>query len=199
MFWQDHRAGNCILTRRKGADAAFIQALWQDKKFIKSFHRLAGKLPAKLADLQTILDNEFTSLIKDASTLHWVIRDSNHKPWGILSLTNISLAHQRAELLLGVIPGAPFGLTATAMLILFDFFFKGMNFQKLYTLTYDDNESTLKGVLHLGFQIEGRLRNHVKDPETSSFLDLIQAGLLAQEAFSPGNTRVRQKLFTNPI
>jgi RimJ/RimL family protein N-acetyltransferase len=194
IFWRDLRAGKFSLTRRRGSDANFIRQLWADKKFIDSFHRLAGKLPDKLSDLQTVLDNEYSSLIKHGSSIHWVIRDSAGKPWGILSLTNISLTHQRAEVLLGVIPGAPFGMATAAMLILFNFYFNGMKFQKLYTLTYDDNVSSNKGVLHLGFKIEGRLRNHVRYPGTGKFLDLVQAGLLAEEAFTLANLRLIKKL-----
>src|SRR5687767_5913562 len=60
FFWQELRAGKFSLTRRRSSDANFIQQLWADKKFIHSFHRLAGKLPDKIADLQTVLDNEYS-------------------------------------------------------------------------------------------------------------------------------------------
>ncbi len=194
FFWHEQRAGKYSLTRRRSSDAKFIQQLWADETFLNSFHRLAGKLPDKISDLQTVLDNEYSSLIKHGSSIHWVVRDSAGTPWGILSLTNISLVHQRAEVLLGVIPGSPFGIATAAMLILFNFYFRVMKFQKLYTLTYDDNPSSNKGVLHLGFKVEGRLRNHVLDTGTGKFLDLVQMGLLAEEAFTPENLRLMKKL-----
>ena len=112
LFWEELAAGCCRLTRRNAADAAFIKELWSDQEFARRFHRLAVRIPQKLADLERILGSEYAALVSDLNSLHWVIRDEGRKPWGVLSLTNISLAHQRAEVLLGVRKGAPFGLVA---------------------------------------------------------------------------------------
>lgn len=183
-----------MLTRRNAPDAAFIRSLWSNKEFIHSFHRLAGKLPDDQQELRNILGKEYVSLISDVNSIHWIVRDSKANPWGILSLTNISIAHERAEVLLGVLPGAPFGLATAAMLLLFKFFFQTMKFQKLFTLTYDDNEGSIAGVLHLGFQLEGRFRNHIKEPTTNQFVDLVQASLLSDEVFSPRNLRLAKRL-----
>ncbi len=94
-------------------------------------------------------------------------------PFGLLSLTDVSPQHRRAEVLLGVLPEAPFAIVTTAMLLLFQFFFRVVRFNKLYALVFTDNSHSLKSTLHLGFR---------------------QEGLLAQDAFSPGNLRLMRKL-----
>lgn len=194
FFWDDIQGGKCLLTRRKGTDAGFIQSLWRDADFAYRFHRLAARVPQQLADLERILNSEYVSLMTDLNSIHWVIRDIQREPWGVLSLTNISLVHKRAEVLLGVRSGAPFGLATAAMLLLFRFYFGVMKFQKLYTLTFDDNQHSLRGVLHLGFKTEGRFRKHFYDQSTQAFVDMVQAGLLAEEAFSAANKRLMHRL-----
>jgi hypothetical protein len=59
----------------------------------------------------------------------------------ILSLVDISLIHRRAEVMLGVLPASPLGLSTAAMLVIFQFFFKAMRFRKLYSFVYEDNRN----------------------------------------------------------
>jgi RimJ/RimL family protein N-acetyltransferase len=197
LFWDSLVGGNCILTRRRGSDAAFIQALWQDSAFVQQFNRTAANIPQDHTVLERILNSEYASLVGDLSSLHWIVRDNQQTPWGILSLTNISVAHRRAEVLLGVMDGAPFGLATAAMFVLFGFFFRTLQFHKLYTLTFDDNPHSLKCVLHLGFRIESRMREHFREPASGHYMDMVQAGLLADEAFSTRNTRLMRRLNFN--
>ena len=130
--------------------------------------------------------------------MHWIVRDPSGRPWGLLSLTDISLLHKRAEVLLGVLPGAPFGLAMAAMLMLFNLYFKANQFNKLYSLVFADNPHSLKGTLHLGFKQEGLLRRHTLDPTSQAYMNVIQTGLLAQDAFSPSNIRLMKKLLGTP-
>lgn len=197
VFWSDIQAGICQLTRRNGDDAAFIERLWGMPDFLYSFHRHAGKFPNNRQDLAKILEREFVSSIRTSHALHWIVRDRKSQPWGILSLVDISLLHRRAEVLLGVLPDAPLGLSTAAMLTLFQFYFRGLKFNKLYSLVYDDNPHSLKGTLHLGFKVEGRLRRHVLDPKSGIHIDLIQTGLLAEDAFSQRNERLMQRLLAS--
>ena len=159
-----------------------------------SFHRHAGKFPNSRQDLEKILEGEFVSSIGSSRALHWIVRDRKSQPWGILSHVDISLLHKRAEVLLGVLPDAPIGLSTAAMLTLFLFYFRGLKFNKLYALVYDDNPRSLKGTLNLGFKVEGRLRRHVLDPKSGVHIDLIQTGLLAEDAFSQRNERLMRRL-----
>lgn len=197
VFWQEIAAGNCLLTRRNGPDAAFIRQLWSEQDFAYRFNRTAAKIPQQQADLERILKSEYVSLLSDLNSLHWVVRDSQREPWGVLSLTNVSLAHQRAEVLGGLRKGAPFGMGAAAMLLLFRFWFGVLRFRKLYALTFDGNEHSLRSALHLGFKVEGRLRQHCLDPVTRTFVDVVQAGLLAEDAFSASNERLMRRLQFN--
>jgi len=196
IFWSDIEAGICKLTRRNGNDAAFIEEIWSQKDFVYSFHRHAAGISKTKRELEEILEGEFISTLGVSKSLHWIVRDKSSRPWGILSLTEISLTHKRAEVMLGVLPGAPKGLSVSAMLILFQFFFKAMNFNKLYSFVYDDNMHSLKGTLHLGFKEEGRLRNHVLDPKSGKYVDLIQTGLLAEDALNPTNKKLMQRLMS---
>jgi diamine N-acetyltransferase len=86
------------------------------------------------------------------------------------------------------------GLATAAMLICFQFFFKAMGFHKLYSFVYEDNPHSLKGTLHLGFQQEGVLREHIMDPATGRYVNLIQTGLLASEVDSKANHRLMERL-----
>ena len=69
-----------------------------------------------------------------------------------------------------------------------------MGFHKLYSFIYEDNPHSLKGTLHLGFKQEGLLREHVMDPTSGRFVNLIQTGLLASEVDSKSNLRLMERL-----
>lgn len=196
IFWSNIKAGVCELTRRNAQDCEFVRQLWRDSDFIYRFHRHAPELPATDARLREILNAEYIATLAESKAIHWVVRCKHKKPWGLLSLTEISMAHQRAEVLLGVLPGAPMGLSTAAMLILFQFFFKAIHFNKLISYVYDDNAHSLKGTVHLGFQIEGVLKRHAMDPKTGSFVNLRQLGLLQENAFSPGNAVLMKRLLS---
>ena len=188
------RSRSCVLTRRNANDAAFMRMLWADPVFMRSFHRLAPALPVADHELERILNVEFQNPVAKSRALHWTVRDPSGRPWGLLSLTDISLLHKRAEVLLGVLPGAPFGLATAAMLMLFHFYFTTNKFNKLYSMVFADNPYSLKGTLHLGFKQEGLLRRHTLDPASQTCVDVIQTGLLAEDAFSPSNIRLMKKL-----
>lgn len=192
------RSRSCVLTRRNANDAAFMRRLWADPVFMRSFHRLAPPLPVADHELQRILNGEFQNPVAKSRAMHWIVRDPSDRPWGLLSLTDVSLLHKRAEVLTGVLPGAPFGLATAAMLMLFHFYFKTNNFNKLYSMVFADNPHSLKTTLHLGFKQEGVLRRHTLDPASQTCVDVIQTGLLAEDVFSPGNIRLMKKLLETP-
>lgn len=187
-----------LLTLRDGHDAAFVRRLWADTSFMRSFHRLAPPLPKEDAELVRIMNLECSNSIRQSRAVHWVVRSPDRQPWGLLSLTDISLQHKRAEVLLGVLPGAPFGLATAAMLLLFHLYFRVNQFNKLYTLVFADNPHSLKGTLHLGFQQEGLLKRHTFDPHSQTYVDVIQTGIHAQQAFCARNIRLMKKLLDQP-
>jgi hypothetical protein len=194
ILWSDISAGICQLTRRKKEDAEFLMELWRNKDFIHDFHRHAKDLTTDPSLLGLTLEREYTSLLSEINQLHWVVRDRKGQAFGLLSLTNVSISNKSAEVLLGVLPQAPMGLATASMLILFQFFFKAMGFHKLYSFIYEDNPHSLKGTLHLGFKQEGLLREHILDPSTKQFVNLIQTGLLSSEVDSSANLRLMERL-----
>ena len=194
IFWSDISAGSCVLTRRNANDHAFVRQLFELPGFRRSFHRNANSLPQDNALLQSKLDEEMASILSESGALHWVVRDAQRQPWGLLSLCDVSLTHQRAEILMGMRPNAPLGLTPAAMLMLYEFYFKFMKFNKLVSFIYKDNPNSLKSTLHLGFEVEGQLHQHNLDPETGQFLDVTQLGLNKGQAFSQSNQKLARRL-----
>ncbi|MBK7006360.1 MAG: GNAT family N-acetyltransferase [Burkholderiales bacterium] len=174
-----------------------MRQLWADPVFMRAFHRLAPPLPPDDRELQRVLQAECNNPIAKTRALHWVVRSPDRQPWGLLSLTDMSLQHKRAEVLIGVLPNAPFALASAAMLMLFHFYFREKKFNKLYSLVFADNPHSLKSTLHLGFRQEGLLKGHIYDAASQGYVDLIQTGLLAQDAFSASNLRLMQKLLAH--
>ncbi len=194
IWWSDISTARCILSRRSSIDAPFIRTAWRDKEFLNSFHRYANPLPESDKDLEELLDKEYFSLVSSAKSLHWVIKDSQGTPWGVMSITGIALLHKRGELLVGLVKGAPTRLAAAAMLTLFQFYFKAIHFNKLTALMFEENALAVKGAKHIGFKEEGRLKKHVFDPSSKTYVDLIQLGLLSEDALSEKNKRTMKKL-----
>ncbi len=188
------RSRTCQLTPVRGEDGEFLRALWANRAFMQDFHRLAPPLPAADAELAERLEREFCESGAVSAALNWLVRTPAGLPVGMLTLTGLSRQHRRAEVLLGVLPGAPFGTATAAMLMLFELFFHALRFNKLYSFVFADNVHSLKGTLHLGFQVEGELRQHVFDGGGNRFVDLIQTGLLADQAFSAGNRKLVERL-----
>ena len=197
IFWSDISAGICMLTRRCAEDADFLREIWKDTDFVYDFHRHSASLPESSLELQRILNQEMSSIISEAHAIHWIVRDSQRRPWGLLSLCEISLTNRRAEVLLGVLPGAPTGMAAAAMLILFQFYFHVMKFNKLVSIIYEDNAHSLESTIHLGFKTEGHLRDHTIDPRSGRFLDMIQLGIFKEEAMQPANQRLMERLLSS--
>lgn len=194
IFWSELRAGKYRLTRRSEADAEFIRTVWSNTDFMYAFHRHASPLPQDNQKLTQLLRKEYLASFLENQSIHWIIQMLDGEKFGLLSLVNVSLAHKRAEVLLGVLPGAPKGISVASMLMLFEFYFRVMKFNKLYSQVFVDNPHSLKSTLHLGFSREGVLRRHVLDPRSKQFVDIVQTGLLADEAFSEKNKRLMERL-----
>jgi len=196
VWWSSIENKSCILTPRKGDDVPFVRSLWADQDFIHSFHRLAKPLHESDEQLMNILNDEWSSPLDLNNSLHWIIRCPKGDPYGLLSLVEISCQHRRSEVVLGVLPGTPFGVSTGAMLTLFEFYFKKIKFNKMISNVFEDNPRSLKSTLHLGFRVEGKLAKHTLDPKTNQFLDITQLGLLIDDAYCQRNARLAKKLFS---
>jgi RimJ/RimL family protein N-acetyltransferase len=168
------RSRTCVLTPVRGTDATFIRALWGNQAFMHDFHRLAPPLPASDLELVARLEQDFRESGAKSAALNWIIRTPAGKPVGMLTLTALSRVHRRGEVMLGVLPDAPFGIATAAMLMIFELYFKTLPFNKLYSFVFADNRHSLKGTLHLGFRIEGELRQHVSTIGSRSLADQIR-------------------------
>lgn len=184
IFWKEMRAGSCVLQRRSQKDCQFLYSIWEEPGFIEKFNCLAPPLPQDSEELKTILDAEYHSTVDFSKELHWIVGDHRKNQYGLLSLVDISLAHKKAEVLIGVLPRTPAGIAPTAMYILFKFFFQILNFNKLYTYVAASNQHSLKGTLHLGFRREGLLKSEIFNPISGSYVDLIRTGIDKQEALT---------------
>ena len=120
-------------------------------------------------------------------------------PYGVLSLVDISVIHKKSEVLLGVLPGAPIGLSAASMLILFQFFFNVLKMNKLYVIVFSDNLHAFKGVSHLGFKVEGEFKKELFDPKSKQFVDVTRLSINREDAFSLRNQKVMAKLLKNKV
>lgn len=184
-----------ILRRRSSADSEFLQQLWSEPGFRNSFNRLLNH-STSTSELKKDLQKERAMPVMQSRQCHWILSDASQKPLGVLSLVDISSLHKRAEVLVGVSSNAPHGTALTAMLILFQFFFNAIRYEKLISFVYPDNHHSLKSTFSLGFQQEGYLRSHLVDPKTSNRHDLVQTGLLREEAFSSRNRALMKKLLS---
>lgn len=190
FWWEPVKVASVELRRRNGNDLGFLRSLWQDQDWLDQFHPSAKQLPTSDSVLSNLLTNAYNHSILENKCVHWV-GESGTKPVALVSIVNISLDNRRGELLMGVIPGtSPFISTRLALLAL-KFWFENARMQKLTSLIRHDNAHSIRSTLHLGFEQEGVLKEHLYDNKTKSFIDLHCFGLSRTQAFQ----RLKGKLF----
>jgi len=193
FWWQALLGPRVRLERRGSSDASLVRRLWADRAFMHGFNRMASPLPADDAALASTLDHEHWALPESARALHWTVL-AREQRCGLVSLVDLSFSHRRAEFLIGVLPSAgPFAAAEAAHLVL-QFAAAQARLERLSALFYADNTPALDLALRLGFEHEGVLRGHVRDPRTGTRSDLVACGLLLDEAFFARSARMRQRL-----
>jgi diamine N-acetyltransferase len=98
-----------------------------------------------------------------------------------VSFVDISPSNRRAEVLIGLAEFPYLGMATEAMLLAMEFGFRMMGLHKIYSMLYANNEAARRNTVHLGFRIEGHLREHVADPRTHQRIDVLQLGLLRSD------------------
>lgn len=191
-------ARRCHLAKRGPEDLPFIRKLWATPDFVRHFNPSAPNLPPSDADLSRILELEHDSPLEKARAIHWIIKDQQNRPWGLVSLTDLAFSHRRGELLVGTLPDAPFGLSVLAVLLAFEFFFREIRFNKLCSIVDVANDKSAKSTEHLGFQLEGRLRQHIYDWRGKNFVDVSQYAIFSDRAFSKENAILFNRLNREP-
>lgn len=195
MWWSTPTGRRCRLRRRGPQDLAFVRHAWADERFVASFNPIAAALPADDAALERILAREHSAVLSRVPSLHWTIEALTGEPFGMLSLTDISLAHRRAEVLIGVLSPPYRGAATEATLLAIDFAFGPMKLAKLIGLVPAGNAASLAASEHIGFCREGLLRQHIIDPRSRQPIDLVHMALLADdEAARSKQQRVRRRL-----
>jgi RimJ/RimL family protein N-acetyltransferase len=185
----------CRLVRRHPLHAAFVRQLWADPGFLAMFNPAAGALPESDAELRGILASEFATLIDNGRSLHWAIETLDGRAFGVASLTGISLAHRRAEFLVGVLRPPYTGAATEATLLALDFAFGPLQLQKITALIPADNAASLAGSAHIGFVREGLLARHILHPNTREPIDLVaMAAFAGDEQAAAQQARVRRRL-----
>jgi len=101
----------------------------------------------------------------------------------LAELVDINLQNSRAELIVGFPDTQTFGISLEATLLAIEFAFSKIGIRKLVSYVYGDNPNAQRNTLHLGFQAEGLLRDHVLDAASGECLDLHINGCLASDFF----------------
>lgn len=176
-WWADVRGGGIALRRARRSDADFYKSCYQDADFVRQFNRQ----PPWRGDLGTALDALSQRSPISSSGLLWVVhRIQEPKRVGLVTLSGVDWSNRKAQLAIGSTGTMSAFDTAKAMMLAihFAFFVAGLN--KLYTYVYDDNPRSLEQTLGLGFRLEGRLVDHVRD-KSGAFVSIAATGLTRQQ------------------
>jgi RimJ/RimL family protein N-acetyltransferase len=194
FWWQPIEGPRVRLVRRGPDDAALVRACWADADFMARFNRQAAALPADDAALRTLLAGERDALVEDHHALHWTVQVAGAGV-GFVSLVDVGFRHRRAEFLIGLRPGTSSWAAVEAAHLALRFAAGPMQLERLVAHFYPDNVEAIRAALKLGFEHEGVLRGHLRDPATGQREDLVVTGLLLDPAFAARSERLRRRLF----
>jgi len=198
-FWTPLEGRSVRLVRRGPADRELVRAAWADRAFMDRFHRFAPPLPADDAALDAVLRREEAATLLDGRNLHWTVRTRDtERGAGMVSLAEISLRHGRAEFLVGMRGGSA-RMALEASLLALEFAFAALRLHKVTSTVYAGNERALTPTLGLGFRLEGRLRDHARDPRTGQWLDLHLSALFEPDFRSPANAARALRVLGRPL
>ena len=169
-------------------DEDFFVRSFTDRAFMNSYHRFTANNQTKQRIGNNLKQNPRYSIAKQKS-LNWIIEQtgnankSGYCPIGLACLAEIQLGHQSAEVLTGFPDPAHRGQGGplAAMLLLLDFAFNRIGFNKLTSIVYGDNQYSQRSTLALGFTQEGFRPAHLRDPETGHWLNIWENGFLQSD------------------
>ncbi len=170
------------LLRSDHLDAPFLHATYQNREFMYLYNRFMPLLP--LETLQQNLAKEQALHPTQVKAINWIIRNqTTQKPIGIANLVEIQLTHRRAEFLIGIPDNADrhSGSGIEATLLVMDFVFNQIQFNKLTTFVYSDNIASIKNNIALGFRRESYLVQHLRDTNLKHYIDLCGNAMTADE------------------
>jgi len=161
----------------EAGDADGLQRWLGDAGFMARFHPMAqGSLSRVAIERAARVGGRGMALHRSQ---HWLALRPGGRPIALLSLVDLVLAHRRAELLAGIPDesdrAGPFGLAA--LLCLLDVCFNRVGLHKLSAMVLVDNAASRRSIEALGFECEGRRREHFRDPASGRFVDCLDFGL----------------------
>lgn len=192
FWWGSLNTANVKLRRRDASDIDFLRSRWRDDVWLDQFHPSAKPLPSSDRLLHEILSDTFNHSILKNKSIHWV-GEIDDQAAALVSIVNISLDNRRGEFLMGVVPETSSFSSARLALLALKFWFQIANMQKLTSLVRFDNKHSIQSTLHLGFQKEGLLKEHLLD-KTTNFVDLYCFGLTRELAFKQFNSSLFRRL-----
>jgi|CXWL01.1.fsa_nt_gi diamine N-acetyltransferase len=182
--------GRIRIRVRTPLDDPFVLHCYANEAFMDNYNRyLASAFRQSKATKNPHLRSRLN--VYKNHCVQWVIERINHsnpgEPGytciGLASLAEIQLTHRRAEILIGF-PDAKLsgsGIPLAAMLMILDFAFNTIGFNKLTSIVYSDNVYAQKSTLAIGFKQEGFFRNHLFDSKSNSWLSIYQNAMLIEE------------------
>lgn len=175
---------------RMPEDDWFVKACYANQAFMNNYNRyLSGAFRRSRSTRGAHLKNRLN--VYKNKCVQWVVERVNtdipgetvYTTVGLASLADIQLVHRRAEVLIGFpdsgLNGSKFRVTA--MLMILDFAFNTIGFNKLASIVYSDNTHAQKSTLALGFIQEGYCKNHLFDPNVGRWLSTYQNAMLLDD------------------
>jgi RimJ/RimL family protein N-acetyltransferase len=188
-WWRPLPIGGALLRLPRDDDHDDIARWLADGAFMARYHRFEPTTGTAARDYIARAQRPPT----ETRRREWVVQAADGRPAGFAAIVDIDLVHRRGELLIGI-PNASMtpALALKASVAAMSFAFGTLRLDKLVSHVYGDNPIAQANTLHLGFQQEGRLREHLRFGEQA--VDLIVNGLLAREyAQHPQLRRLRNR------
>jgi diamine N-acetyltransferase len=163
-------------------DADFIQQCYQNPDFMHHYNQFMP--PIGTEALRVKLLEEAALHPTQLRTLNWIITlNGSQRSMGLANLVDIQLQHRRAEFSIGI-PDATdrtFGHGTEAALLVMNFAFNQIKLNKLLSFIYSDNAASIKNTQALGFSRESVLKQHLRDPDTNTYMNLYGNAITTQE------------------
>jgi diamine N-acetyltransferase len=188
-WWRPIPVGGALLRLPRAEDHDTIARWLANDAFMARYHRFEPTKGPAARDYIARAQRPHT----ETRRREWVVQDKDGRLAGFAAIVDIDPGHRRGELLIGIpaAANAP-SLALKASVAAMNFAFGALRLDKLVSHVYGDNPEAQANTLHLGFQPEGRLREHLRFGDQA--VDLLVNGLLAREhAQHPQLSRLRQR------
>ena len=183
-IWLIPLEGNKLYLRRYSkVDASYLRQCYQNTQFMVQYNHYIPR-HQRVEELALKLDEAYGMHPCQLKSIDWVIMKKGvNQPIGIANLVGIEFTHRRAEFLIGL-PNTndhATGLGLEATLLVLDFAFNKVYLNKLTSIVYEDNTPSQQNALALGFIQESMLRDHIFDPTSGKFTNLLGNGMTVND------------------